>query len=260
LGHFTGTLCFPQVTVKLIGSEAESNVHTLTDPEKPVFERGSVDYFVLTTPFPLGEVQTIRLQHDNSGGHPSWYINKMTVQDLQTRHMWHFFCECWLSSERGDGMTKKTFNAAKVNEVASFRNIFQTRTSTGFRDEHIWVSIVDPPSRSPFTRAQRVSCCMCLLLCTMAINIAFWNIPVDPNSTVLFSIGSIKMTWQDLMVGVQCGLLMFPINILIITIFRSIKPRIVPKSKKADPEENVKPPILNIPTVLRVRYMFIFVR
>lgn len=45
----------------------------------------------------------------------------MTVQDLQTRHMWHFFCECWLSSERGDGMTKKTFNAAKVNEVASFR-------------------------------------------------------------------------------------------------------------------------------------------
>uniref|UniRef100_A0A3B4FA82 PLAT domain-containing protein n=1 Tax=Pundamilia nyererei TaxID=303518 RepID=A0A3B4FA82_9CICH len=58
----------PQVTVKLIGSEAESNVHTLTDPEKPVFERGSVDYFVLTTPFPLGEVQTIRLQHDNSGG------------------------------------------------------------------------------------------------------------------------------------------------------------------------------------------------
>ncbi|XP_076739560.1 polycystin-1-like protein 2 [Maylandia zebra] len=239
------------VTVKLIGSEAESNVHTLTDPEKPVFERGSVDYFVLTTPFPLGEVQTIRLQHDNSGGHPSWYINKMTVQDLQTRHMWHFFCECWLSSERGDGMTKKTFNAAKVNEVASFRNIFQTRTSTGFRDEHIWVSIVDPPSRSPFTRAQRVSCCMCLLLCTMAINIAFWNIPVDPNSTVLFSIGSIKMTWQDLMVGVQCGLLMFPINILIITIFRSIKPRIVPKSKKADPEENVKPPILNIPTVLR---------
>lgn len=72
--------------------------------------------------------------------------------------------------------------------------------------------------------------------------------------------GSIKMTWQDLMVGVQCGLLMFPINILIITIFRSIKPRIVPKSKKADPEENVKPPIVNIPTVLRVRCMFIFVR
>lgn len=70
-----------------------------------------------------------------------------------------------------------------------FRNIFQTRTLTGFRDEHIWVSIWDPPSRSPFTRAQRVSCCMSLLLCTMAINIAFWNIPEDLNSPELFSLG-----------------------------------------------------------------------
>lgn len=61
-----------QVTVKLIGSDGESTIHTLTDPDKPVFERGSVDMFLLASPFPLGEVHTIRLQHDNSGGHPSW--------------------------------------------------------------------------------------------------------------------------------------------------------------------------------------------
>lgn len=164
------------------------------------------------------------------------YINKVTVQDLQTRQVWQFLCGCWLSADRGDGMTKKTFNAAKNNEIASFRlgcdqffsfffifakkkkhtrrsrsltvilnlffsvrNIFQTRTSTGFRDEHIWVSIVDPPSRSPFTRAQRVSCCMSLLLCTMAINIAFWNIPVDQTSPVLFSLGDLfKIVFQNI--------------------------------------------------------------
>ncbi len=50
------------------------------------------------------------------------YINKVTVQDLQTRQMWHFLCDCWLSTDRGDGMTKKTFNAAKNNEIASFRS------------------------------------------------------------------------------------------------------------------------------------------
>lgn len=148
------------------------------------------------------------------------YVSKVTIQDLQTRQVYHFFCDCWMSADHGDGMIKKTFNAAKSNEVASFRwvgpfcrcwnqpaellvdwcqsmffsirNIFQTRTSTGFRDEHIWVSIVDPPSHSPFTRAQRVSCCMSLLLCTMAINIAFWNIPVNEDSPVLFSIGELQ--------------------------------------------------------------------
>lgn len=59
--------------MKLIGSEGESETQTLTDPEKPVFERGSVDMFLLATAFPLGEVGNIRLQHDNSGGRPSWY-------------------------------------------------------------------------------------------------------------------------------------------------------------------------------------------
>lgn len=49
------------------------------------------------------------------------YINKVTVQDLQTRQVWQFLCGCWLSVDRGDGMTKKTFNAAKNNEIASFR-------------------------------------------------------------------------------------------------------------------------------------------
>lgn len=63
----------PQVSLKLSGSEGESCVHTLTDPEKPVFERGAVDLFLLATPFPLGEVRNIRLQQDNTGGYPSWW-------------------------------------------------------------------------------------------------------------------------------------------------------------------------------------------
>ncbi|XP_073320377.1 polycystin-1-like protein 2 [Pagrus major] len=250
-GHRKNAGTTANVTVKLTGSEGESNTHTLTDPDKPVFERGAVDMFLLATPFPLGEVRNLRLQHDNSGGRPSWYVSKVTVQDLQTRQVVHFFCDCWMSVDHGDGMTKKTFNAAKTNEIASFRNIFQTRTSTGFRDEHIWVSIVDPPSRSPFTRAQRVSCCMSLLLCTMAINIAFWNIPTNEDSPVLFSLGSLEITWQEIMVGIESGLLMFPINILIITIFRSIKPRIISKSKKGDPEEGLRPPAVTIPSTLK---------
>ncbi|XP_051800978.1 polycystic kidney disease protein 1-like 2 [Acanthochromis polyacanthus] len=92
---------------------------------------------------------------------------------------------------------------------------------------------------------------MSLLLCTMAINIAFWNIPVDPNSPVLFSLGSLHFTWQEFMVGVQSGLLMFPINILIITIFRSIRPRIISKTKKDNSEENFRPAAVTLPSVLK---------
>lgn len=238
------------VTVKLIGLETESETHRLSDPLKPLFERGADDVFLLATPFPLGDLRSVRLQHDNTGEHPSWYVNKVVIQDLQTHQVWHFLCSSWLSSEKGEGMIKKAFNAAQKNEIDSFRNIFQTRTSSGFRDQHIWVSVVDPPARSPFTRLQRVSCCMSLLLCTMAINIAFWNMAPDENSPVIFSIGSFKLTWQQIMVGVESALLMFPINILIITIFRSIKPRLL-EPEDNDYPMNLKPMAVTMTTILR---------
>lgn len=66
-------LFLSQVTITLTGTEGESDPHHLTDPEKPVFERGGVDMFLLTTHFSLGDLQSIRLWHDNSGEHPAWY-------------------------------------------------------------------------------------------------------------------------------------------------------------------------------------------
>lgn len=62
-----------QVTITLLGTEGESDPHHLTDPDKPVFERGGVDMFLLTTHFSLGDLQSIRLWHDNSGERPAWY-------------------------------------------------------------------------------------------------------------------------------------------------------------------------------------------
>ena len=53
--------------------EGESEPHHLADSEKAVFERGGMDMFLLTTPFSIGELQSIRVWHDNSGEHPAWY-------------------------------------------------------------------------------------------------------------------------------------------------------------------------------------------
>ncbi|XP_042617321.1 polycystic kidney disease protein 1-like 2 [Cyprinus carpio] len=228
-GHRRGAGTTAKVMVTLQCTEGQSEPYNLSDPEKPVFERGGVDVFLLSMPFCLGELQNIDISHDNSGGSPDWYLDRITVQDLQTHEVTYFLCSTWLRGET----CRRNFNSAKTNEIASFGNIFQTRTSSGFRDEHIWVSVVDPPRRSPFTRVQRVSCCMSLLLCTMAINIMFWNLPVDEESPVLLKIGSFELKWQEFMVAIESGLFMFPINILIITIFRHIKPRILPNKDKA---------------------------
>ncbi|KAF5905100.1 polycystic kidney disease protein 1-like 2 [Clarias magur] len=237
-GHRRGASTSSQVTVTLLGSEGESEPHHLTDPDKPVFERGGVDMFLLTTPFSLGELQSIRLWHDNSGKHPAWYVNKVMVQDLETGQKWHFLCSSWLAIDVGECTLDKVFPVATDMDLKRFSNLFFMKTTKDFQDGHIWFSVINRPPNSNFTRVQRVSCCFSLLLCTMLTSIMFWGIPTDPSEQTM-DLGKIEFTWQQVMIGFQSSIIMFPINLLIVSIFRNVRPRErrtvqTPKRSKTD--------------------------
>uniref|UniRef100_A0A3B3SCC7 Polycystic kidney disease 1 like 2a n=1 Tax=Paramormyrops kingsleyae TaxID=1676925 RepID=A0A3B3SCC7_9TELE len=216
------------VTVILLGSDGESHPHHLSDPDKPLFERGGVDMFLLTTPFSLGELQNVRLWHDNSGSHAARYINKVMVQDLETGQKWHFLCNSWLAINMGECALDKVFPVATELDLT---NLFFTKTAKDFGDGHIWFSVINRPPASNFTRVQRVSCCFSLLLCTMLTNIMFWGIPTNPSEQKMDL--QIEITWQQVMIGVQSSIIMFPINLLIVSIFRNTRPR----EKKVDYSE-----------------------
>ncbi|XP_072237410.1 polycystin-1-like protein 2 [Leuresthes tenuis] len=230
-GHRHGASTSSQVTVTLLGTEGESEPHHLTDPEKPVYERGGVDMFLLTTHFSLGDLQSIRLWHDNSGEHPAWYVNKVMVQDLETGQKWHFLCNSWLAVDVAECTLDKVFPVATEVDLKRFSNLFFMKTAKDFRDGHIWFSVVSRPPCSTFTRVQRVSCCFSLLLCTMLTSIMFWGIPTDPSEQTM-DLGHIEFTWQQVMIGIQSSIIMFPINLLIVSIFRNTRPR--EKTTKAE--------------------------
>ncbi|XP_033504613.2 polycystin-1-like protein 2 [Epinephelus lanceolatus] len=223
-GHRHGASTSSQVTITLLGTEGESEPHHLTDPKKPVFERGGVDMFLLTTHFSLGDLQSIRLWHDNSGAHPAWYVNKVTVQDLESGQKWHFLCNSWLAVDVGECSLDKVFPVATEMDLKRFSNLFFMKTAKDFRDGHIWFSVISRPPCSTFTRVQRVSCCFSLLLCTMLTSIMFWGIPTDPSEQTM-DLGHIEFTWQQVMIGIQSSIIMFPINLLIVSIFRNTRPR-----------------------------------
>ncbi|KAJ3593029.1 hypothetical protein NHX12_005367 [Muraenolepis orangiensis] len=232
-GHRRGASTSSQVAVTLQGIEGESEPHHLTDSEKPVFERGGMDMFLLTTPFSLGELQSVRVWHDNSGEHPAWYINKVMVQDLETGQKWHFLCNSWLSIDMGECTLDKVFPVATETDLKRFSNLFFMKTAKDFRDGHIWFSVISRPPCSTFTRVQRVSCCFSLLLCTMLTSIMFWGIPTDPSEQTM-DLGHIEFTWQQVMIGFQSSIIMFPINLLIVSIFRNTRPRQRTSAKQPD--------------------------
>ncbi|XP_034417690.1 polycystic kidney disease protein 1-like 2 [Cyclopterus lumpus] len=236
-GHRRGASTSSQVTITLLGAEGTSEPHHLEDPKKCVFERGAVDVFLLTAPFSLGDLQGIRLWHNNSGGHPAWYVGNVVVHDVQTGQKWHFLCNSWLAIDIGDGSLDKVVPVSTEMDLKRFSNLFFMKTAKDFSDGHLWYSVISRPPSSSFTCVQRVSCCFALLLCTMLTSIMFYGIPTDPSEQTM-DLGHFEFTWQQFMVGVQSSLIMFPINILIVSIFRNARPRETScckrKAKKTD--------------------------
>ncbi|NXW14670.1 PK1L2 protein, partial [Circaetus pectoralis] len=236
-GHRRGAATTSKVTLTLYGLEGESEPHHLTDPDTPVFERGGVDVFLLCTFFPLGELQSIRLWHDNSGDSPSWYVNRVLVHDLAWDQKWYFLCNSWLAIDIGECVLDKVFPVATEQDMKQFSNLFFMKTSKGFQDGHIWYSVFSRSPRSSFTRAQRVSCCFSLLLCTMLTSIMFWGVPKDPAEQKM-DLGKIEFTWQEVMIGFESSLLMFPINLIIVQIFRNIRSRPATQGREKKPGKN----------------------
>ncbi|KAG9475124.1 hypothetical protein GDO78_003535 [Eleutherodactylus coqui] len=237
-GHRRGAATTSKVTITLYGSDGESEPHHLYDPDGIVFERGGCDVFLMTTLLPLGELQRIRLWHDNSGDKPSWYVNRVLVHDVEMDQRWYFLCNSWLSIDVGDCVLDKEFNVATEQDMKQFSNLFFMETSKGFRDGHIWYSVFSRSPRSTFTRVQRVSCCFSLLQCTMLTSIMFWGVPTDPAEQKM-DLGKIEFTWQEVMIGFESSLLMFPINLLIVQIFRNVRPKPTKESSEKAGKDSV---------------------
>ncbi|XP_043562658.1 polycystic kidney disease protein 1-like 2 [Chiloscyllium plagiosum] len=246
-GHRRGAGTTSKVVMMLYGSAGQSDSHHLTDPKKPVFQQGSVDEFLLATPFPLGNLTSIRLWHNNSGSSPSWYINHVIVQDPETGKQWYFFCNCWLAVDAGQFVLDKTFHLASEAEMKDFSNLFFIKTSESFTDQHIWFSIFARPPRSSFTRVQRVSCCFSLLLCTMLTNIMFWG-TADNGTEQEEQLDDHIIGLREVIIGIESALIIFPVNLIIVQIFRNTRPKstdisaTLNKSASDDPSECQRTP------------------
>ncbi|XP_024306022.1 polycystin-1-like protein 3 isoform X1 [Homo sapiens] len=213
-----------KVVITLYGSEGRSEPHHLCDPQKTVFERGGLDVFLLTTWTSLGNLHSLRLWHDNSGVSPSWYVSQVIVCDMAVKRKWHFLCNCWLAVDLGDCELDRVFIPVSKRELFSFRHLFSSMIVEKFTQDYLWLSIATRHPWNQFTRVQRLSCCMTLLLCNMVINVMFWKI----NSTTAKRDEQMRpfaVAWSELLVSIHTAVILFPINLVIGRLFPLIEPQ-----------------------------------
>ncbi|XP_022787247.1 uncharacterized protein LOC111327355 [Stylophora pistillata] len=229
------------VFCNLIGLDAESGPRQLKDSNQTRFQRSGMDSFHLTTPEHLGDLIKVTIWHNNSGCSPSWYLKQIIVRDLKTDGVFVFMCNRWLAVEFDDGEVLRTLLSAKQDELRSFNHLFHNVTQSNIKDNHLWFSVFLRPQLSTFTTVQRLSCCLALLYCTMLTNAMFYQLGEELNPSNTLQLGPITLSLQQLYIGMISGLIIFPINIAIVSIFRNIEPTVLKGTKgKTSKGQNTK--------------------
>lgn len=216
------------VYCNVVGSKHESGFRHLTDPERLVFQPNNSDVFVMSTESCLGDLDYIRIWHDNDGG--GWYLRSIKLIDLQTDEEFFFQASRWLAVDKFDGMVDCILPITSTDEMSGFSYLFSTHSTKGLSDNHIWFSIYSRPTRSSFTRCQRVSVAFSLLFCSMLSSCMFYEsipagAPEDENRFAGFS-----FRWEEVYVVLICIFITVPINLLLGSLFRSINPNKSAKS------------------------------
>lgn len=216
-----------EVRIVLTGGLDETTPRRLkdTEPGRRKFCRGNVDYFLLSVPQCLGKLKTLKIWHDNSGPTPSWYLLRVMVHDVQTEVKTWFICDRWLAVEEDDGLVERTLMPASKDELTSFNLLFSTEARKNLTDNHLWFSVVARPAKSNFTRVQRLSCCLSVLLSTMLANAMFYQVGAESSSGTSVHVGPFSFSIKQLSIGITSSLVVLPVNILIVTFFRKARPK-----------------------------------
>ncbi|OWF39370.1 Polycystic kidney disease protein 1-like 2 [Mizuhopecten yessoensis] len=214
------------VSFVVAGEDSDSGVRILSDGKSQGFEHGCTKRFFMGTTEFLGDLSYIRVWHDNSGtdGNHSWYLNKITIDDPQLNKRYVFLCNKWLSYDHDDGMIDRILPVCGQDNLTKFGVLFSQRALHGLTEDHLWVSAFMRPERSSFTRVNRISCIMMLLLLTMITNAMFFS-PDETNNTDAVSIGSLTFSLKTLyisMVGIV--ITTFPV-VLVAVLFSNSKTR-----------------------------------
>ncbi|ESP00683.1 hypothetical protein LOTGIDRAFT_157972 [Lottia gigantea] len=212
----------------LSSQKADSGVRVLSDGERHL-ETGSVMTFIMTSDIQLDELQFLRIWHDNSGEYSAdWLFNKMIVEDLETRKRSIFVCNRWLSVGKDDGLIDRIVPISAKKDL-TFTHLFSEHARNNATDSHLWLSVVFRPNRSTFTRAQRVSCCICILFLTMITSAMFFrssNVDTDEETVKdELVLGPLRFSAYTIWVSFVSILITVPPSMVIVYLFRYSRPR-----------------------------------
>uniref|UniRef100_A0A8C9SD10 Lipoxygenase homology PLAT domains 1 n=1 Tax=Scleropages formosus TaxID=113540 RepID=A0A8C9SD10_SCLFO len=103
-GNEKGAGTDANVSITIYGSNGDSGKRPLRQKYRNLFERGHTDRFLLEM-LDLGELQRVKMEHDNSGVSPGWLLARVELTNTANGVTTIFPCEKWLDATRLDKQT-----------------------------------------------------------------------------------------------------------------------------------------------------------
>lgn len=99
------------VYIQLYGDKGSSTEGSYPGKEGSRFESGEVDNFTLESNSDPGDLNRLKVRHDNTGSRPGWFLNKITVKRREDGREWDFRAYRWLASDEADNEIQATLGA-----------------------------------------------------------------------------------------------------------------------------------------------------
>ncbi|TRZ16750.1 hypothetical protein HGM15179_010345 [Zosterops borbonicus] len=215
---YTGSRCNAgtkgEVFLQLIGQRGRSKFRCLWHQPSPAFQRGSIDCFLITTTKNLGDIHSFRIRLSNESKPPTWFLSRAEVEDMSTRKVWFFLCRKWLYLNTDKPSRNWKFSVADPQTPVPKFDYFLINFNRRLTEYHLWLSVFAPVVTGGFTRFQRLSTFLAVILFTLLVNIMFFNAEKDLETPAYLRY------LRSITVGIECALLTLPVEILIIALFK----------------------------------------
>ncbi|RDD42008.1 Lipoxygenase homology domain-containing protein 1 [Trichoplax sp. H2] len=121
------------VSVTLFGKHTSSPKIQLlkSSKHKNPFERNNTDEFKIRTR-DVGKLSKIRIEHDNAGFGPGWFLDKVIICNLEKPNV-KYYCPCnqWLAKDVGDKSISRDLTAYTDPNAAPSAYVYIVHTFTG---------------------------------------------------------------------------------------------------------------------------------
>lgn len=223
-----------EVFLQLIGKQGRSKFRCLWHQPSPAFQRGSIDCFLITTTKKLGDIRSFRVRLNNEGESPTWFLSRAEVEDMSSRKVWFFLCRKWLFLDKKKPLRDWKFSVIDPEIPLPKFDYFLINFNRRLTEYHLWLSIFAPVIAGAFTRFQRLSTFLAVILFTLLVNIMFFNAEKDDETPVYLRY------LRSVTVGIECALLTLPVEMLIIALFKYSQKDPPPVVTKMYPEVDSK--------------------